>query len=49
MVYNVDYRLVKEVSDIVYKNILIIFGQFKKDLNSKSSEDNDNEAVLILF
>ena len=43
MIYNIDYRLVKEVSDIVYKNILINFEQFKKDLNSKSSGENDNE------
>ena len=43
MIYNIDYRLVKEVSDIVYKNILINFEQFKKDLKSESSEENDNE------
>ena len=43
MIYNIDYRLVKEVSDIVYKNILINFVQFKKDLKSESSEENDNE------
>ena len=42
MIYNIDYRLVKEVSDIVYKNILINFEQFKKDLKSESSEENDN-------
>ena len=44
MIYNVDYRLVKEVSDILCKNILINFEQFKKDLKSESSEENDNEA-----
>ena len=42
MIYNYDYRLVKEVSDIVYKNILINFEQFKKDLKSESSDENDN-------
>ena len=42
MIYNIDYRLVKEVSDIVYKNILINFEQFKKDLKSESSDENDN-------
>ena len=47
MIYNVDYRLVKEVSDIVYKNILINFEQFKKDLNSESSEENDNKIFQI--
>ena len=35
MIYNIDYRLVEEVSDIVYKNILINFEQFKKDLKSE--------------
>ena len=44
-IYNIDYRLVKEVSDVVYKNILINFEHFKKDLNSDSSEENDNEKA----
>ncbi len=44
-IYNIDYRLVKEVSEIVYNNILLNFEQFKKDLNSESSEENDNEAL----
>ena len=43
MIYNIDYRFVKKVSDIFYKNILINFEQFKKDLKSESSEENDNE------
>ena len=47
MIYNIDYRLIKEVSDIVYKKILINFDEFKKDLNSESSEENDNEAPYI--
>ena len=38
MIYNIDYRFVKEVSDVVYKNILINFEHFKKDLNSESSD-----------
>ena len=45
MIYNIEYRLVKEVSDIVYKNILIIFEKFKKNLIGESSEDNDNETL----
>ena len=44
MIYNIDYSWVKEVSDIVYKNILFNFAQFKKDLNGESSEENDIEA-----
>ena len=43
MIYNIDYRLVKEVSDIVYKNILINFEQSKKDLKSESSDEIDND------
>ena len=42
-IYNIDYRLVKEVSDIVYKNILINFDNYNKDLNSESSEENDDK------
>ena len=42
MIYNVDYRFVQEVSDIVYKNILINFEQFKKDLKSVTYEENSN-------
>ena len=42
MIYNIDYRLVEEVSDIVYKNILINFEQFKKDLKSVTYEENSN-------
>ena len=42
-IYNIDYRLVKEVSEIVYKNILINFENYNKDLNSESSEENDNK------
>ena len=42
-IYNIDYRLVKEVSDIVYNNILINFDNYNKDLNSESSEENDDK------
>ena len=42
-IYNIDYRLVKEVSEIVYKNILINFENYNKDLNSESSEENDDK------
>ena len=35
MIYNIDYRSVKEVSDIVYKIILINLEYFKKDLNGE--------------
>ena len=43
--YNIDYRLVKEVGDIVYKNISINFEIYNKDLNSESSEENDNKLA----
>ena len=42
-IYNIDYRLVKEVTDLVYKNVLDNFEKLMKDLENDSSDNNEDK------
>ena len=42
MVYNIDFRLVKEVNDNVYNSVLNNFDFLNNALDSDSAENSEN-------
>ena len=42
MVYNIDFRLVKEVNDNVYNSVLNNFDILNNALDSDSAENSEN-------